>query len=130
MLIRCWPSLRQGFRGKLLSRFFLWSVFLTHSLTVCQRGEFYRILGMDPEAFDAEVMRQTNRTARRVFPWVFDLDNGDYIALRDRLVSCFQDLQAAREAGAGLLRQLGLRLRFGGLLWRQFTQPMVPADAG
>ena len=26
--------------GRLLSRFFLWSVFLTHSLTVCERGNF------------------------------------------------------------------------------------------
>jgi magnesium-protoporphyrin IX monomethyl ester (oxidative) cyclase len=25
MLIRCWPGLRQGLRGRLLSRFFLWS---------------------------------------------------------------------------------------------------------
>ena len=130
MLIRCWPALRQGLRGKLLSRFFLWSVFLTHSLTVCERGEFYRLLGMAPEAFDAEVMRHTNRTARRAFPWVFDLESGGYIALRDRLVACFQEMGAARRQGAGPLRQLGLRLRFGGLLWRQFWQPMVPAEAG
>ena len=44
-------------RGKLLSRFFLWSVFLTHSLTVYERGNFYTLLGMDPGLFDAEVMR-------------------------------------------------------------------------
>jgi magnesium-protoporphyrin IX monomethyl ester (oxidative) cyclase len=48
MLIRCWPGLRRGIQGKFLSRFFLWSVFLTHSLTVCERGEFYKLLGMDP----------------------------------------------------------------------------------
>ena len=128
MLIRCWPALRQGFRGKLLSRFFLWSVFLTHSLTVCERGDFYRILDMDPEAFDAEVMRQTNRTARRAFPWVFDLENGQFIALRDRLVACFQEMGAARREGASPLRQLGLKLRFGALLWRQFFQPMVRVE--
>jgi magnesium-protoporphyrin IX monomethyl ester (oxidative) cyclase len=119
MLIRCWPQLRRGIRGKVLSRFFLWSVFLTHSLTVCERGNFYRILGMDPNLFDAEVMRQTNRTARRAFPWVFRLEGSDYIALRDQIVATFRDLKQATG-----IRKLGLQLRFAGLLLRQFSQPM------
>jgi len=130
LLIRCWPALKQGMRGKLLSRFFLWSVFLTHSLTVCERGDFYRILGMDPNRFDAEVMRNTNRTARRAFPWVFNLENSHFLALRDRLVACFQEWQAAKAEGASLLRLLGLKLRFAALLLRQFCQPMVPAEGG
>ncbi len=130
LLIRCWPGLREGLRGRILSRFFLWSVFLTHSLTVCERGDFYRLLGMDPQLFDAEVMRQTNRTARRVFPWVFDLEGSHYLELRDRLVACYRELQAGRAAGAGPLRQLGRRLRFGRLLLEQFLQPMQPAGAG
>jgi magnesium-protoporphyrin IX monomethyl ester (oxidative) cyclase len=102
-----------------LSRFFLWSVFLTHSLTVCERGNFYRILGMDSNLFDAEVMRQTNRTARRAFPWVFRLEGSDYIALRDQIVATFRDLKQATG-----IRKLGLQLRFAGLLLRQFSQPM------
>jgi magnesium-protoporphyrin IX monomethyl ester (oxidative) cyclase len=124
LLIRCWPGLRQGWRGHLLSRFFLWSVFLTHSLTVCERGEFYQLLGLDPTCFDAEVMRHTNRTARRAFPWVFRLD-GRYLELRDRLVATFRSLRQAR----GLAR-FGLRLRFAALLLRQFAQPMERSDAG
>ena len=127
MLIRCWPQLRQGLRGRLLSRFFLWSVFLTHSLTVCERDEFYGILGIDAAAFDAEVMRQTNRTARRAFPRVFDLENSDYLALRDRLVATYQQIKDAGRGG-GPLRWLGLRLRFAGLLIRQFCQPMVDSS--
>ena len=127
MLIRCWPQLRQGLRGRLLSRFFLWSVFLTHSLTVCERDEFYGILGIDAAAFDAEVMRQTNRTARRAFPRVFDLENSDYLALRDRLVATYQQIKDTG-SGAGPLRWLGLRLRFAGLLIRQFSQPMVDSS--
>jgi len=130
LLIRCWPGLKQGFRGKLLSRFCLWSVFLTHSLTVCERGNFYRILGMDPHRFDAEVMRQTNRTARRAFPWVFDLENSRFLDLRDRLVACFQEIQAAKAGRSSPLQQLGLKLHFAGLLLRQFTQPMQQAEGG
>ncbi|MCT0226090.1 magnesium-protoporphyrin IX monomethyl ester (oxidative) cyclase [Synechococcus sp. CS-1328] len=128
LLIRCWPGLRQGLQGRLLSRFFLWSVFLTHSLTVCERGDFYRLLGMDPAAFDAEVMRKTNRTARRAFPVVFDLKGSAYLSLRDQLVSTYRELR--RDQSAGVLRRLGLRLRFAGLLWRQFWQPMERSDAG
>jgi magnesium-protoporphyrin IX monomethyl ester (oxidative) cyclase len=127
LLIRCWPQLKRGLRGRLLSRFFLWSMFLTHSLTVGERGNFYRILGMDPASFDAEVMRQTNRTAGRAFPWVFDLDSSRYLALRDQIVDTFRAIQAAGAAGQGL-RKLGLQLRFGGLLLRQFSQPMLPGQ--
>jgi len=120
MLIRCWPGLTHGFRANIFSRFFLWSVFLTHSLTVCERGEFYRLLGMDPAEFDADVMRQTNDTARRAFPRVFRLDV-EYLRLRDQIVDTFRSLK--RASGFEKLR---LRLRFAGLLWSQFTQPMVP----
>ena len=130
MLIRCWPGLRQGLRGRLLSRFFLWSVFLTHSLTVCERGDFYRLLGIDPTRFDAEVMRQTNRTARRAFPVVFSLENGTYFELRDQLVDTFRTLRTLQKdpcGPVGLLRRTGLRLRFGLLLLRQFCQPMQPS---
>jgi magnesium-protoporphyrin IX monomethyl ester (oxidative) cyclase len=128
LLIRCWPALRQGLRGQLLSRFFLWSVFLTHSLTVCERGDFYGLLGMDPASFDAEVMRRTNHTARRALPWVFDLEDGTYLALRDRLVATFRAMRDGGAAGRPL-RRLGLQVRFGVLLLRQLCQPMAPANA-
>ena len=120
MLIRCWPGLNSGLRGQLLSRFFLWSVFLTHSLTVCERGDFYRLLGMDPDRFDAEVMRQTNRTARRAFPVVFQL-TPTYFELRDQLVETFRRIKASQGQP---VHQLRLKLRLASLLLRQFLQPM------
>ena len=132
MLIRCWPALRQGLRGRLLSRFFLWSVFLTHSLTVCERGNFYQLLGMDPGLFDEQVMRQTNRTARRAFPMVFQL-TPTYFLLRDQLVQTFRELKATagQPMGLGLgVRRFGLQARFGLLLLRQFLQPMEPSTHG
>jgi len=127
MLIRCWPELRQGLRGRLLSRFFLWSVFLTHRLTVCERDSFYTLLGIDPARFDAEVMRQTNRTARRAFPYVFTFEGNRYVELRDQLVDTFRQMQALREQPATpgrFLKNLGLKLRFARLLVHQFCQPI------
>ena len=131
VLIRCWPALRRGLRGRLLSRFFLWSVFLTHSLTVGERGDFYRLLGLDPTQFDTEVIRQTNRTARRAFPVVFALEDDRWFELRDRMVALHRRLGEAGGAGLGRwLGRLGLRIRFGVLLLRQLTQPMVASGAG
>jgi magnesium-protoporphyrin IX monomethyl ester (oxidative) cyclase len=106
-----------------LSRFFLWSVFLTHSLTVCERRDFYWLLGLEPVGFDDDVIRQTNRTARRAFPVVFVL-GPTYFALRDRLIETFRQIRAAEGAP---LRRLGLGLRFSQLLLRQFFQPMEPS---
>jgi magnesium-protoporphyrin IX monomethyl ester (oxidative) cyclase len=100
-------------------------VFLTHSLTVCERDGFYGLLGIDAAAFDAEVMRQTNRTARRAFPWVFDLENSDYLLLRDHLIATYRALRAG---GSAPLSRLGLRLRFAGLLLLQFCQPMLDSS--
>jgi magnesium-protoporphyrin IX monomethyl ester (oxidative) cyclase len=80
---------------------------------------------MDPGLFDAEVMRQTNRTAMRAFPWVFELENSNYLALRDRIVDTFRRMKQA-----GGLQKLGLKLRFAGLLLRQFSQPMRATQAG
>ena len=99
-------------------------MFLTHSLTVCERGYFYQLLGMDPARFDAELMRHTNRAARLAFPWVFRLD-GRYLELRDRLVETFRALKQARDPA-----KCGLQLRFAALLLRQFAQPMERSDAG
>lgn len=128
LLMRCWPSLRSGLRGRLLSRFFLWSVFLTHSLTVHERGDFYQLLGLDPARFDEEVIRQTNRTAERAFPAVYALADDSFFSLRDQVVATLANLRAVRQAGVGpgaVVRRLALRVQLADLLLRQLSQPMV-----
>lgn len=125
--IRCWPELRQGLRSRLLSRFFLWSVFLTHRLTVCERGSFYILLGIDSVCFDADVMRQTGRTARRAFTDVFTFEAIRNVELRVPLADTFRQMQALGEQPATpgrFLKNLGLKLRFAELLVHQFCQPM------
>jgi magnesium-protoporphyrin IX monomethyl ester (oxidative) cyclase len=95
---------------------------------VCERGNFYKRLGMDPSRFDEEVMRHTNRTARRAFPLAFNLEGRTYSDLRDQLVDTFRAIQttAAEPVGLGrALKGLGLRGRFAALLLCQCCQPMV-----
>jgi magnesium-protoporphyrin IX monomethyl ester (oxidative) cyclase len=100
--------------------------FFLHSLTVGERGDFYRLLGMDPAQFDADVIRQTNRTARRAFPVVFALEDNRWFELRDQMVALHRQLGEGSDGGLGRwLGRLGLRIRFGALLLRQFAQPMV-----
>jgi len=118
-LIDSWPNITKGIRGRLLSRFFLWSVFLTHSLTVCERGDFYKLCGIDPVKFDAEVIRRTNTTARNAFPIVFNLDDDQFLLLRDQIVDVFRQMK--ENSG---FRKLGLRIRFLQLLIKQFFLPM------
>jgi magnesium-protoporphyrin IX monomethyl ester (oxidative) cyclase len=55
---------------------------------------------------------------------VFDLEQSDYIALRDQIVETFRQLK--QSSG---LQKLGLKLRFAGLLLRQFSQPMQASSA-
>jgi magnesium-protoporphyrin IX monomethyl ester (oxidative) cyclase len=127
VLLQCWPKMTEGLRGQLLSRFFLWSVFLTHSLTVAERSDFYELLGMDARRFDDAVIEATNRTARRAFPVVFQLSDQRFLAHRDGLVHCFQQLQSLANQGWSLQRSfqsLGLKLRFAGHALGQLFNPM------
>jgi magnesium-protoporphyrin IX monomethyl ester (oxidative) cyclase len=77
-LLRSQPSLWKTWQSRLWSRFFLLTVFATHTLTVHERKGFYHTLGLDPTEFDAEVIRQTNETAARAFPSVLDTDHPQF----------------------------------------------------
>ena len=123
MLLQCWPGMTKGIRGKLLSRLFLWLVFLTHSLTVAERSNFYELLGMDARQFDTEVIKATNRSARRAFPVVFKLTGTNFMAHRDGIVHCFQQLQTKAAKGWRFDCFL-IRLKLVGHGLRQFLSPM------
>ena len=114
----------KGFRGKLLSRFFLWSVFLTHTLTVCERGDFYGLLGIDPVLFDEEVIIQTNNTSRNAFPWVYNFDDGKFLEMRMQILKAFRNWRES----SGLAKPVALS-KFVSLILRQFALPMQKTNA-
>ena len=124
VMMRCWPGITGGFRGKLLSRFFLWSVFLTHTLTVCERGDFYELLGIDPREFDEEVIKRTNHTSKNAFPWVFNLEDERFWELRNQIISAFRSFVEAN----GINKPLRL-VRFVSLIFKQFALPMEQTNA-
>ncbi len=124
MMMRCWPGMTKGLRGKMLSRFFLWTVFLTHTLTVCERGDFYKLLGIDPVLFDEEVIIQTNNTSKNSFPWVYKFEDGKFLKMRLQILDAFR---AWRES-SGLAKPAALA-RFISLILRQFALPMEKTNA-
>jgi magnesium-protoporphyrin IX monomethyl ester (oxidative) cyclase len=74
-LLRSQPQLWNNWKARLWSRFFLLSVFATHTLTVHERSGFYKSLGLDATEFDLQVVRNTNETAGRAFPVMLNTEH-------------------------------------------------------
>jgi len=132
-LLRSQPSMWQGWKARFWSRFFLLSVFATHSLTVHERSKFYEMLGLDATAFDEEVVRQTNLTAARAFPIMLNVDHPDFFKRLDRCVARNVKLKAIAESNQPrllkFLRKLPHILGTVGDLLRLFMIQPIDTEA-
>ena len=72
VLLRSQPQLWNGWQARLWARFFLLTVFVTHTLTVLERPTFYDSIGIDPHEYNRAVIHHTNESARRAFPSILD----------------------------------------------------------
>lgn len=97
-LLRSQPQMWQTWQANLWSRFFLLSVFATHSLTVHERAKFYEMLGLDAQGFDRDVIRETNNTSARAFPVILDVDHPEFFARLDRCAARNLKLQEIAES--------------------------------
>ena len=95
-LLRSQPKLWNTWQSRLWSRFFLLSIFATHTLTVHERASFYEFLGLDATEFDQEVIRKTNETSARAFPSILDVDNPEFYP---RLQRCSRSNLEIKEIG-------------------------------
>ncbi|WP_445634051.1 magnesium-protoporphyrin IX monomethyl ester (oxidative) cyclase [Nostoc sp. DSM 114161] len=77
-LLRSQPQLWNNWKARLWSRFFLLSVFATHTLTVHERASFYDSLGLEATEFDRQVVRKTNETAGRAFPVMLNTEHPQF----------------------------------------------------
>lgn len=84
-LLRSQSKMWQGWQGRLWARFFLLSVFATHTLTVHERADFYEAVGLDAQKYDRLVIRKTNETAARAFPVNLNVEHPQFFA---RLEKC------------------------------------------
>ena len=85
VLLRSQRAMWDTWSGRLWARFFLLTVFVTHTLTVFERADFYDCLGLDPREYNTEVIRKTNETSLRAFPSVLDTENPEFFV---RLEKC------------------------------------------
>jgi magnesium-protoporphyrin IX monomethyl ester (oxidative) cyclase len=84
-LLRSQSSMWKGWKAKLWSRFFLLSVFATHTLTVHERADFYASVGLDAQQYDRDVTIKTNSTAAKAFPVILDTNHPQFFP---RLEKC------------------------------------------
>jgi len=78
VLLRSQPQLWNNWKAKLWSRFFLLSVFATHTMTVHERANFYKSLGLNAREFDRQVVQNTNETAGRAFPVMLNTEHPQF----------------------------------------------------
>ncbi|BBC22365.1 magnesium-protoporphyrin IX monomethyl ester (oxidative) cyclase [Pseudanabaena sp. ABRG5-3] len=85
VLLRSQPDLWGTWQAKLWARFFLLTVFATHTITVFERADFYKSIGLDARQYNKEVVINTNKTSISAFPAVLDTSHPDFFP---RLEKC------------------------------------------
>ncbi len=88
VLLRSQPQMWQSWKGRLWARFFLLTVFVTHTLTVEERADFYETLGLDAKDYNRHIVRKTNETSLRAFPEVLDTEHPQFFP---RLEKCSEN---------------------------------------
>ncbi|WP_013324244.1 magnesium-protoporphyrin IX monomethyl ester (oxidative) cyclase [Gloeothece verrucosa] len=83
-LLRSQKSMWNTWKGRLWGRFFLLTVFATHTLTVHERSDFYDTIGLDAKEFDRIVIRNTNETSARAFPEILNTDHPEFFTRLER----------------------------------------------
>ncbi len=77
-LLRSQPSLFNNWKARLWVRFFLLMVFVTHTLTVFERVNFYKSLGIDAREYNLRVIEETNKTSARAFPVILNTQHPEF----------------------------------------------------
>jgi magnesium-protoporphyrin IX monomethyl ester (oxidative) cyclase len=85
LLLRSQPKLWNTWQSRLWARFFLLTVFATHTLTVLERSSFYESIGIDAHEYNVQVIEHTNETARQAFPSILDTNHPEFFP---RLEQC------------------------------------------
>ncbi len=98
LILRANPHLLSG-GNRLWIRFFMLAVFATMYVRDHTRVEMHAAMGLDPTAYDREVLRITTEISRQVFPISLDIDHPAFYAGMDRLCRLSDKLNAARARG-------------------------------
>ena len=89
-----------NWQARLWARFFLLSVFATHTLTVHERADFYATVGLDAQEYDRKVIRKTNETAARAFPVTLNVEHPQFFQRLERCGDRNEALKAIANSNA------------------------------
>ncbi len=132
-LLRSQPKLWNTWQSGLWARFFLLTVFATHTMTVLERFSFYDSLGIDPEAYNQQVIHRTNETALRAFPSILDTHHPEFFPRLDQCAIAHQKLAEIssnqRPAVIQLCQKLPWIAVIGWQLLRLYLLPAINAEA-
>lgn len=133
VLLRSQPQLWKTWQSRLWARFFLLTVFATHTLTVLERTAFYESIGIDPREYNQQVICQTNATAERAFPSVLDTNHPEFFSRLERCAIANQKLtEIASSQHPGLIRFVQKLPWITVILWqllRLYLLPSINAEA-
>jgi len=132
VLLRSQTKLWQGWQARWWARFFLLAVFVTHTLTVLERADFYKSIGIDPREYNEQVIRNTNTTSERAFPSVLDTQHPEFFARLERCAAANQQLAAIAQrpgpAALKFLQKLPYFTAIFGHMLRLFLLPGIDAE--
>ncbi|WP_019507506.1 magnesium-protoporphyrin IX monomethyl ester (oxidative) cyclase [Pleurocapsa sp. PCC 7319] len=102
-LLRSQSKMWNNWQARLWARFFLLTVFATHTLTVHERADFYEAVGLDAQKYDRKVIRKTNETAARAFPVNLNIDHPQFFPRLERCADRNEKLKAIDSSNASKL---------------------------
>lgn len=130
-LLRSQSSMWDGWKGRLWARFFLLSVFATHTLTVHERDDFYKAVGLDATEYDRQVTRKTNETAARCFPAILNTEHPEFFPRLERCAEYNQTIANLDQSNAPSLIKSLQKLPYQiAILWNLIILYLIkPIDA-
>jgi magnesium-protoporphyrin IX monomethyl ester (oxidative) cyclase len=132
-LLRSQPQLWNTWQSRLWARFFLLTVFATHTMTVLERSSFYDSLGIDPEEYNQQVIHRTNETALRAFPSTLDTHHPEFFPRLQHCAIANQKLAEISSNQRPAIIQLCQKLPWiaviGWQLLRLYLLPAINAEA-
>ncbi|XPM55983.2 MAG: magnesium-protoporphyrin IX monomethyl ester (oxidative) cyclase [Leptolyngbya sp. IPPAS B-1204] len=133
VLLRSQPKLWNNWKARLWARFFLLTVFVTHTLTVLERATFYESLGINPYEYNQQVIQRTNTTAERAFPSILDTNRPEFFRRLERCATANQKLvEIANSQRPKAIRFLQKLPWIVVILWqmlRLYLLPSIDAEA-
>lgn len=130
-LLRSQSKMWEGWSGRLWARFFLLTVFATHTLTVHERADFYNSIGIDATEYDRAVTINTNETSARAFPVILDTSHPQFFPLLEEASDFNQKMNEIEASQAPKLVKSLQKLPYMlGIFWNLVRLYLIkPIDA-